>query len=135
MVQYVLLGNYYSELRDKNFVPGLVLLFLSQPSCLRTAICRDDSDSHQSAYFVGSEEIIDPLWVVMLMVVGVWLVSYTVYVCLQAMFKKQVESIELIKAFLAILLQENLSKKHSSLAQLGFHHQTVQECMHYLGLS
>ena len=61
MVAYVLFGNYYSELRDINFVPGLVLLFLSQSSCLRTTICRDESDSHQSAYFVGSKEIIDPL--------------------------------------------------------------------------
>ena len=116
MVAYVLFGNYYSELRDINFVPGFVLLFLSHSSCLRTTICRDESDSHQSAYFVGSKEIIDPLWIVMLMVIGVWLVSYTVYVCLQAMFKEKVGSVKLMKAFWAILLQENLSKKHSSLA-------------------
>ena len=106
------------------------MLFLSQSSCLRTAICRNDSDSHESAYFVGSKEIIDPLWVVMLVVVGVWLVSYTIYVCLQAKFKKIVELVELMKTFLAMLLK----KKAFFPCTLGFQNQTVQECMHYLGL-
>ena len=61
----------------KLFLPSFILLFCREFSCFWTSVSWNEPNTHESAHFVTSEEVVDPLWVVVLMVVGVWLMSDT----------------------------------------------------------
>ncbi len=69
--------------------PCFVLLFWSESPSLRASVSGDEANTHKSAHLVASVEVVDALWVVMLVVVRIRLVPHAFNVSFKAVQGKK----------------------------------------------